>query len=137
MPRSADDGGAEEGSVIDHLGLRVRDVEKSRAFYEKALAPLGYRVLMDFGLAVGLGGPDGRPDFWLGKGEVETSCHVAFSGRDRDAVDAFHAAALAAGGRDNGAPGVRAHYHPDYYGAFVIDPDGNNVEVVCHTRPSA
>ncbi len=78
MPRSTDDGGAEEGSVIDHLGLRVRDVEKSRAFYEKALAPLGYRVLMDFGLAVGLGGPDGRPDFWLGrlesKRQVESHC---------------------------------------------------------------
>ena len=114
--------------MIDHLGLRVHDVERSRAFYEKALAPLGYRVLMDFGLAVGLGGADGRPDFWLGKGDAVTSCHVAFAGRDRAAVDAFHAAALAAGGRDNGAPGLRPAYAPDYHAAFIIDPDGYRLE---------
>jgi len=122
--------------MIDHIGLRVRDVERSRRFYEAALAPIGYGVLMDFGeLAIGFGRVGGRPNFWLGKGESLSSCHLAFATDDRATVIAFHAAALAAGGEDNGAPGVRGHYHPNYYGAFVIDPDGNNLEVVCHAPP--
>jgi catechol 2,3-dioxygenase-like lactoylglutathione lyase family enzyme len=123
--------------MIDHVGLKVSDVERSRRFYEAALAPLGYRVLMDFGeFAIGFGGANGKADFWIGVSEPVTVCHLAFASPDRATVKAFHAAALAAGGRDNGAPGLRGHYHPDYYGAFVLDPDGNNVEAVCHAPVS-
>jgi catechol 2,3-dioxygenase-like lactoylglutathione lyase family enzyme len=121
--------------VLDHLGLRVTDLDRSRAFYEAALAPLGYRVMMEPAPGVvGLG--DEHPDFWLrqaNEGEAATRCHVAFRTGSTDVVDAFHGAALRAGGTDNGAPGPRPHYHARYYGAFVIDPDGNNVEAVCHT----
>ena len=116
--------------MLDHIGLGVTDVAKSKAFYEQALSPLGYKVLMDFGEAVGFGVD--RPDFWLGPQAEPTPSHVAFTSPDRETVDAFHRAALEAGGKDNGAPGVRAQYHPTYYGAFVLDPDGNNVEAVCH-----
>ncbi|MEP7121992.1 MAG: VOC family protein [Byssovorax sp.] len=120
--------------MIDHMGINVSDMATSKRFYEAALKPLGYSVLMDFGdPAVGLG-EDGKPDFWLGKG-VPRPSHVAFRSRDRATVDAFYAAAIAAGGRDNGAPGVRAQYHPGYYGAFVLDPDGYNIEAVCHQAP--
>jgi catechol 2,3-dioxygenase-like lactoylglutathione lyase family enzyme len=118
--------------VIDHIKLHVRDVERSRAFYEAALAPLGYRVMLapvpgQFGF-----GAD-RPDFWLALDpEAAGFAHVAFGVDTTDLVDAFHAAALDAGGRDNGAPGPRPQYHPRYYGGFVLDPDGNNVEAVCH-----
>lgn len=124
-------------AILDHVGIRVRDYQKSKAFYEKALEPLGIRPLKDFGVAVGFG-RDGKPDFWLGAdhgggAQPMTPVHVAFAARNREEVDAFHAAALAAGGRDNGAPGIRAQYHPGYYGAFVLDPDGHNVEVVHHT----
>ncbi len=118
--------------MIDHLGLAVRDVAASRAFYEKALAPLGYSVVRDYGSAAVGFGAGSKPDFWLGQGTPAVGLHVALVARDRAAVAAFHAAALAAGGRDNGPPGVRAHYHPDYYGAFVWDPDGYNIEAVCH-----
>jgi catechol 2,3-dioxygenase-like lactoylglutathione lyase family enzyme len=118
--------------MIDHLGVSVSDLDASRAFYAKALAPLGYEPIMVFDEAVGFGVPP-KPDFWLSTGEPGMpSLHVAFGAASRAAVDAFYAAALAAGGRDNGAPGVRAHYHPDYYGAFVLDPDGHNIEAVCH-----
>jgi catechol 2,3-dioxygenase-like lactoylglutathione lyase family enzyme len=118
--------------VIDHVKLHVADAERSRAFYEQALAPLGYRVIMQPapGL-VGMG--TGFPDFWVAQSDAPTVAHVALRAEDREAVDAFHAAALAAGGRDNGAPGLRPQYHPGYYGAFVLDPDGNNVEAVHHT----
>jgi catechol 2,3-dioxygenase-like lactoylglutathione lyase family enzyme len=120
--------------MIDHIGLMVRDLEASKRFYQAALAPLGYSVLMEFPGAVGFG-RDGKPDFWIGAREAPPSgaVHVAFASPDRATVDAFHAAALAADGKDNGAPGLRAMYHPTYYGAFVLDPDGNNVEAVCHT----
>ena len=105
------------------------------AFYRAALAPLGYRVLMEFQGAAGLGA--GMPDFWLMATEQSLNpTHVAFSA-DRATVDAFHAAALAAGGTDNGPPGLRADFHPHYYAAFVRDPEGNNVEVVCHVDPNA
>jgi catechol 2,3-dioxygenase-like lactoylglutathione lyase family enzyme len=118
--------------MIDHLKLHVGDVARSKAFYEAALAPLGYRIVME--PAPGLVGLGVRfPDFWLGQSDTPTVAHVALRAEDRAAVDAFHAAALAAGGTDNGAPGLRPHYHPGYYGAFVIDPDGNNVEAVHHT----
>jgi catechol 2,3-dioxygenase-like lactoylglutathione lyase family enzyme len=120
--------------VIDHLSIHVSDMAASKRFYEAALKPLGYSVLMDFGdQAVGLG-EGGKPDFWLSKGAAQPS-HLAFRSPDRAAVDAFYAAAIAAGAKDNGPPGVRAQYHPGYYGAFVLDPDGYNVEAVCHQAP--
>jgi catechol 2,3-dioxygenase-like lactoylglutathione lyase family enzyme len=116
--------------MLDHLGLAVADYARSRRFFQQALAPLDYTLLLEFGTAAGLG--VGRPDFWIAQGSPTGPVHVAFGCASRKQVDAFHAAALAAGGRDNGAPGVRAQYHPTYYGAFVLDPDGNNVEAVCH-----
>jgi catechol 2,3-dioxygenase-like lactoylglutathione lyase family enzyme len=119
--------------MIDHIKLHVADATRSKAFYEQALAPLGYKVIMEPvpGAVVGMG--TRFPDFWVAQSDHPTAAHVALRAEDRAAVDAFHAAALAAGGRDNGSPGVRAHYHPGYYGAFVIDPDGNNVEAVHHS----
>ena len=116
--------------MIDHVGLAVSDYAKSRRFFEQALAPLGYSLMMDFGAAAGFGA-GGKPDFWIAQGVPTARVHVAFSSPDRGTVDAFYRAALAAGGRDNGAPGLRPQYHPNYYGAFVYDPDGNNIEAVC------
>lgn len=125
--------------MIDHIGLQVGDIAAARAFYQAALAPLGITVQMEItedmtgghGAHVGFG-TAGKPFFWIGSGKAAaTGVHVAFA-TDRAAVDAFHAAAIAAGGTDNGAPGLRPEYHPDYYGAFVLDLDGNNIEVVCH-----
>ena len=119
---------------LDHVGLDVSDYVRSRSFYEQALAPLGMKLLMEPVPGVGGFGSE-FPFFWIGeRGRgPESGVHVAFTAADRETVDAFHAAALGAGGRDNGGPGVREIYHPDYYGAFVLDPDGNNVEAVCHT----
>ncbi len=120
--------------MFDHVGLNVRDYAASLAFYEQALAPLGYGVILAFEerKAVGLGA-DGKPFFWLVQREpYGTGTHVAFASGDRATVDAFYDAAIAAGGVDNGAPGLRLQYQPTYYGAFVLDPDGNNVEAVCH-----
>ncbi len=121
--------------MIDHIGIAVSDLAASIAFYEKALGPLGYRLVMQFPQAAGFGA-SGKPDFWIGQGPVGGNAHIAFA-TDRGAVDAFHHAALAAGGSDNGAPGIRAHYHPIYYGAFVKDRDGHNIEAVCHEAPGA
>jgi catechol 2,3-dioxygenase-like lactoylglutathione lyase family enzyme len=122
--------------MFDHVGLNVRDYETSKRFYDDALKPLGYGTVMEFEGAAGYG-PEGRPMFWIAQREpLGTGTHVAFAGQDRATVDAFYEAALAAGGRDNGAPGVRSEYHETYYGAFVLDPDGNNVEVVCHKPPA-
>jgi catechol 2,3-dioxygenase-like lactoylglutathione lyase family enzyme len=128
-------------SVLDHVTLVVSDYPASRAFYEKALAPLGITRLMEFGQACGFG-RDGKPEFWIGTGpasfqkpeqlKIITPTHVAFAARNRGEVEAFHAAALAAGGRDFGAPGLRTHYHPKYYGAFVLDLDGHDIEAVFH-----
>jgi catechol 2,3-dioxygenase-like lactoylglutathione lyase family enzyme len=119
--------------MLDHLAINVSDYARSKAFYLEALKPLDYELVMEFeGRAGGLGA-GGKPDFWLRQGEPQAPLHVAFHAPDRATVDAFHAAALAAGGADNGAPGVREHYHPNYYGAFVFDPDGNNVEAVNHS----
>ena len=119
--------------MIDHLGYGVSDLAASKAFYERALAPLGMRVVLEFPEAIGFG-VEGKPWFWIeARRSPVTGVHVAFTAPDRETVDAFHAAALAAGGRNNGAPGVRAHYHPSYYGAYALDPDGNNVEAVHHT----
>lgn len=122
--------------MIDHLGIPVSDIAASRRFYEAALAPLGYKVMGEETNGLGnnavLMGVD-EVDFVIADGEpVSDGVHHAFRAESRAAVDAFHAAALAAGGRDNGAPGIREDYHPDYYAAFVIDPDGMNVEAVCH-----
>lgn len=126
--------------MLDHIGFSVADLSLSKAFYERSLAPLGYGLVMEVtaeqsgGSAHAGFGPAGRPVFWIGDHGPKPSgrLHIAFAAVDRRAVDAFHAAALAAGGVDNGAPGLRSHYHPNYYGAFVLDPDGHNVEAVCH-----
>jgi catechol 2,3-dioxygenase-like lactoylglutathione lyase family enzyme len=121
--------------VIDHVGLGVSDLEPSRAFYEQALAPLGYQVLIERDGSLGFG-RDGKPDFFIHVNRpLSGPTHVAIASPDRATVDAFYAAGLAAGGRDNGPPGLRPQYHQHYYGAFVLDPDGNNLEAVCH-RPS-
>jgi catechol 2,3-dioxygenase-like lactoylglutathione lyase family enzyme len=127
--------------ILDHVTLVVSDIQRSKAFYEKALAPLGVKPLMDFGQACGFG-RESKPDFWIGTGpssfqteehlRLITPTHVAFSAKSRAEVDAFHAAAIAAGGKDFGAPGVRSHYHPHYYGAFILDPDGHDIEAVFH-----
>jgi catechol 2,3-dioxygenase-like lactoylglutathione lyase family enzyme len=120
--------------MIDHIIVTVSDYARSKAFYLAALAPLGYGVIMEFGPAGGFG-VAGKPDFWIRQAEpVRPPVHVAFSSGDRATVDRFWEAAIAAGGRDNGPPGLRPDYHPNYYGAFVFDPDGNNIEAVCH-RP--
>lgn len=125
--------------MIDHTGVAVSDFARSKRFYEAALAPIGYRLLMELSAATtghadvaGFGEPD-KPDFWIHGGTPNRPpVHVAFRVGRRELVDAFHRAALAAGGTDNGPPGLRPHYHPDYYGAFVLDPDGHNIEAVCH-----
>jgi catechol 2,3-dioxygenase-like lactoylglutathione lyase family enzyme len=119
--------------MIDHVSLKTSNQDASRRFYERTLAPLGYAVLMEFeeGQVVGMG-VGRKPDFWLSPGEPSGPIHLAFQASDRASVDAFHSAALAAGGKDNGPPGLRPEYHPGYYGAFAYDPDGNNVEAVFH-----
>jgi catechol 2,3-dioxygenase-like lactoylglutathione lyase family enzyme len=120
--------------MLDHVGFAVSDYERSKAFYARALAPLGITLLLEpAGQAAGFG-QDGRRFFWIeAQGRpVHGRLHVAFAVEDRETVDAFYAAALEAGATDNGAPGVRENYHPDYYGAYVLDPDGHNIEAVCH-----
>jgi catechol 2,3-dioxygenase-like lactoylglutathione lyase family enzyme len=118
--------------IIDHVGLAVSDSQRSRAFYTAALAPLGIGLVMEAEGWTGYGRA-GKPEFWFGEGgEPQRPMHIAFAALNRKQVDAFHAAALAAGGTDNGPPGIREIYHPDYYGAFVLDPDGHNIEAVCH-----
>lgn len=118
--------------MFDHVSLHVSDYDRSKAFYVGALAPLGLTVQMDFGHACGIG-VEGKPIFWLVAAEPTTNVHVAFHAEDRATVDRWYEAAIAAGGVDNGGPGLR-DYHPTYYAAFVHDPDGNNIEAVCH-RP--
>jgi len=120
--------------MFDHVGVNVRDFERSRAFYRQALEPLGLQETMAFEeWKAAAFGPEGKYEFWVAQREpYGTGTHVAFSCDDRETVDAFHAAALAAGGTDNGPAGIREHYHPTYYGAFVLDPDGKNIEAVCH-----
>ncbi len=126
--------------MIDHVGFAVADAECSRRFYEQALAPLGISLIMSVpaekteagGAAHGFGS-DGKPYFWIGDNErVGEGTHVAFVAETRADVDSFYRAAIDAGGQDNGGPGLRPHYHPDYYAAFVFDPDGMNIEAVCH-----
>jgi catechol 2,3-dioxygenase-like lactoylglutathione lyase family enzyme len=120
--------------MIDHVTIDVRDLDAARRFYEQALRPLGYSQIGQFGEAVGFGTGEGMPDFWISRRGEPGPTHVALRSPDRASVDAFHEAAMAAGGEDNGAPGLREHYHPTYYAAYVKDPDGNNLEAVCH-RP--
>ncbi|WP_409202332.1 VOC family protein [Suttonella sp. R2A3] len=119
--------------MIDHIGMSIRDHQTSKAFYAQALAPLGIELVMEVQGWAGMG-KDGKPEFWFGEGEKpHAPMHIAFIASNRQAVDAFYHAAIAAGGKDNGKPGVREIYHPDYYGAFVLDPDGHNIEAVCHS----
>ena len=117
--------------MLDHVGLAVSDFAKSKSFFERALAPLGYKCLMEFPGAAGFG-REGKPDFWIAQGNKSNPTHVAFAASERPVVDSFYKAATGAGGKDNGKPGLRKEYHPTYYGAFVLDPDGNNIEAVCH-----
>jgi catechol 2,3-dioxygenase-like lactoylglutathione lyase family enzyme len=124
--------------MLDHTGFPVSDYAQSKAFYLQALAPLGYALIIEVQQhendhpAAGFGA-NGKPDLWIGgEGGLQRPIHIAIAAQDRAAVDAFHRAAIAAGGKDNGAPGLRPHYHPNYYAAFVLDPDGHNIEAVCH-----
>ena len=119
--------------MIDHVSLHVSNYEKSKEFFSQALAPVGYSVITDFPewKAAGLGA-NGKPDFWIVQKEPVGNNHIALATDSHAIVDAFYKSALAAGAKDNGAPGIRKDYHPNYYGAFVLDPDGNNIEVVCH-----
>jgi catechol 2,3-dioxygenase-like lactoylglutathione lyase family enzyme len=125
--------------MIDHIGIPVSDYARSKAFYEKALAPLGYSLIMEVQQhendtpAAGFG-IDHKPDFWIGgEGGLNKRVHVAIVAKTRLMVDEFYKSALVVGGKDNGAPGLRPLYHPNYYGAFVLDPDGHNIEAVCHS----
>jgi catechol 2,3-dioxygenase-like lactoylglutathione lyase family enzyme len=121
--------------MLDHVGIGVSNYSVSKAFYEAALKPLNYTVLMEVtevGPFAGLG-ENGKPDFWISQGAPAQQLHVALLAKDRATVDAFYEAAMAAGAKDNGAPGLRPIYHEHYYGAFVLDPDGHNIEAVCHT----
>jgi catechol 2,3-dioxygenase-like lactoylglutathione lyase family enzyme len=120
--------------IIDHIGLTVDNYEKSKQFFSRALAPLGMGLIVEVQGWAGFGKGQ-KPEFWFGEGTAkQTAMHIAFVADNRDQVIAFYAAALAAGGTDNGPPGIRTIYHPDYFGAFILDPDGHNIEAVCH-RP--
>jgi len=131
--------------MIDHIGMPVSDIARATEFYLKALAPLGIAIIIEVsaedtgdGAAVGFGAA-GKPFFWIGEGSRavgDQHIHVAFAATSRAQVDAFYAVAIAAGGKDNGPPGLRPHYHANYYGAFVLDADGNNIEAVCHAPPA-
>ena len=122
--------------ILDHIGIAVRDFGRSSTFFRRALAPLGIETVLE-GEGWAMLGKDGRPEFWFGvHGIPPGPVHIAFAAENREQVRAFYRAALAAGGRDNGAPGIRAKYHPNYYGAFVFDPDGHNIEAVCHQPES-
>jgi catechol 2,3-dioxygenase-like lactoylglutathione lyase family enzyme len=125
--------------MLDHINVFVSDFERSKSFYSRALSAIGYVLVKEFPASAvrstdvaGFGEPF-SPDFWINRGAAnQPPVHVAFRANSRAQVDAFHQAAVAAGGRDNGAPGIRPHYHQHYYAAFVLDPDGHNIEVVCH-----
>lgn len=128
--------------MLDHIGIPVSDYAKAKAFYERVLASLGVHLIMEVtpeetgdGWACGFGSQD-NPFFWIGSDTVAGHTHVAFAATDRARVDAFHKAALAAGASDHGAPGVRPHYHENYYAAYVRDLDGHNIEAVCHAPPA-
>jgi catechol 2,3-dioxygenase-like lactoylglutathione lyase family enzyme len=122
--------------MLDHTGFNVSEYQRSKAFYETTLAPLGLSLLMEPAAGSAGFGREQMPFFWIHERPpaVHGGLHIAFTAKDRETVDAFHAAGLEAGGTDNGPPGPRPNYHPNYYGAFILDPDGNNIEAVCH-RP--
>lgn len=121
--------------MLDHISLHVSDYARSKEFYLKALKPFGYELLMSFEERKMAGlGAEGKMDFWIDENETSKTTHIAFHAKDRKTVDEFYKAALAVGGKDNGAPGLRPNYHKDYYVAFVLDPDGNNIEAVSHTE---
>jgi catechol 2,3-dioxygenase-like lactoylglutathione lyase family enzyme len=122
-------------AIIDHVGLKVSDFDRAKAFFQSALGTLGIELLSDFSVGAERHAGFGKqhPTFWISSGRSgRGDTHVAFTASSRAEVEAFYSVALSMGGRDNGAPGLRAHYHPDYYGAFVLDPDGHNIEAVCH-----
>ena len=122
--------------MLDHVTLGVSDIERSKRFYDQALRPLGIERLYGDGETFAGYGADRKAFFWIGlRNASQTSAHVAFAARDRETVEQFHRTALAAEGQDNGPPGLRPHYDKDYYGAFVLDPDGHNIEAVCR-RPA-
>jgi catechol 2,3-dioxygenase-like lactoylglutathione lyase family enzyme len=118
--------------VLDHVGIRVADLEQSKRFFAQALSPLGYELIREPSVSAAGFGRQGKPDFWIHQGDRGQPVHIAFAASERASVDAFHEEALAAGGRNNGGPGLRPKYHQSYYAAFVFDPDGNNIEAVCH-----
>ena len=118
--------------MIDHIAIKVSNFVDSKQFYRQALEPLGYQLIMEHDISGAGFGKDGKPDFWIQPGQPGGPIHIAFSCTSRDSVDQFFQLAIQAGGRDNGSPGLRSEYHPTYYGAFVLDPDDNNVEAVCH-----
>lgn len=125
--------------MLDHVGIPVSDFMRSKGFYLKVLTTLGYGLVLEVASEETGGnshagfGPPGKPHFWIGSGKpIQGQVHFAYVAKNRAAVQAFHKAAIAAGGKDNGAPGLRPHYHDHYYGAFVFDPDGHNIEAVCH-----
>ncbi|WP_323845803.1 VOC family protein [Microbulbifer magnicolonia] len=118
--------------MLDHIGLHVHSYERSKEFYRLALAPLGYELILEYDEWAGFGWAD-KPDLWIKGGKsTAPNLHIAFRAEDRNTVREFYRVAIDAGGKDNGAPGVREQYHPDYYAAYVLDPDGHNIEVVCH-----
>ena len=122
--------------MLDHVSIGVRDIAHSQAFYDRALAPLGITRLYAEGDRFAGYGVKPKAFFWIGvRATPQTGAHIAFAAPDHATVARFHEAAVAAGGKDNGPPGIRPHYHPNYYGAFVLDPDGHNIEVVCHEAP--
>jgi catechol 2,3-dioxygenase-like lactoylglutathione lyase family enzyme len=130
--------------MLDHTGFAVSDLGQSKAFYTAALRPLGIELLLEVtaeqtgaGAHAGFGAGQ-KPFFWIGDhGSPCSGVHIAFTADSRAQVDRFHQAALRAGGKSNGEPGLRPHYHANYYGAFVLDPDGNNIEAVCHAPERA
>lgn len=123
--------------IIDHIGMTVSDYERSKAFYTRVLAPLGIELITEVQGWAGFC-RQGKPEFWFGVHEAaQNPMHIAFSADSREAVNQFYDAAIQAGAKDNGKPGLREIYHPNYYGAFVIDPDGHNIEAVCHNEDSA
>jgi predicted lactoylglutathione lyase len=121
-------------SLIDHINLLASDIERSKRFFQEALSPLDYELLMEHRISGAGFGQAGKPDFWINQEVLSSAIHVAFASSDRATVDTFHDAAIAVGGRDNGPPGLRPEYHSTYYGAYVLDADGNNMEAVCY-RP--
>jgi catechol 2,3-dioxygenase-like lactoylglutathione lyase family enzyme len=121
--------------TVEHVAVNVGDWNRAKRFYEELLGSLGYRIVYEEEGALAYFADAGGLDFGIGRRAPTGGAHVAFACPDREAVDRFHAAGLAAGGTDNGAPGIRSHYDPHYYAAYVLDPDGNNLEGVCHSSP--